>query len=217
MKIILAHRHLDFDALASMVAVQKLYPDARLVIDGKYGSFVQDFLALAKEHFPYYRIKDIDIDQVKTVFLVDTHDLNRAVGNKDILGQLKNAGLIVVDHHPYNGPKRDHYTIENVGACTTILVEKIKETGLKMTGFEATLMMLGIYDDTGSLLFENTTSRDILAAAFLLEQGANLGVVAEYLHRPLTEEQMDLFQDLLDNGQTEIFEGTHGVLFICGI
>ncbi len=34
MDIILAHRQLDFDALASMVAAQKIYPDSVLVMDG---------------------------------------------------------------------------------------------------------------------------------------------------------------------------------------
>ena len=40
MDIILAHRQLDFDALASMVAAQKIYPNSVLVMDGKPNVYV---------------------------------------------------------------------------------------------------------------------------------------------------------------------------------
>jgi tRNA nucleotidyltransferase (CCA-adding enzyme) len=208
MKIILSHRYPDFDALASMVAVQKIYPEAVIVIEGKYSSFVQDFLALAKEHLPYAKLKDIDTGKVEKIFLVDTHELGRAVGNIELFKILDQIELEVIDHHPYQGPIPQNHNIQPVGACTTIIVEQIKKRGLKLSSFDATLMALGIYDDTGSLLFENTTSRDLTAAAYLIDQGAQLGVVAEYLRRPLTDRQMDLFQLLLDNGSTELFEGT---------
>ncbi|NLM20453.1 MAG: CBS domain-containing protein [Peptococcaceae bacterium] len=208
MKIILSHRYHDFDALASMVAAQRLWPDAVLVIEGISGSAVQDFLALAKEQLPYIRLKDIEPDKVQEIILVDTHDLQRAVSNRKVLEKLKNAKLKIFDHHPYNGPKDENISIQTVGACTTILVEMIVSRGIKISSFDATLMALGIYDDTGSLLFESTTARDLLAAAFLLEQGAQLGVISDYLRRPLTREQMDIFQQLLDNGQTEKFNGT---------
>jgi tRNA nucleotidyltransferase (CCA-adding enzyme) len=206
MKIILSHNYHDFDALASMVAVQKIHPDALLIIEGKFGSYVQDFLALAKEQFPYYRLKDIDISKIRKIFLVDTNDLSRAIGNRDILKLLNNIDVEIIDHHPYYGSKGDEVTVHMVGACTTILVEKIISLGLRLSSLEATLMALGIYDDTGSLLFESTTSRDIMAAAYLVEQGAQLGVVSQYLRRPLTIEQMDLFQQLLDNGATEKYQ-----------
>jgi len=207
MIIILTHRNIDFDGLASMVGVQKLYPDAKLVIDGKLGPYVQDFLALVKEQLPYFKLRDIDLAEVDKVFLVDTNDIKRAVSNKSDLEILKTIQLEIIDHHPYYKSIDNNMNIDMVGACTTILVEKIINNNLKLSKFEATLMALGIYDDTGSLLFDNTTSRDVLAVAFLLEQGAQLGVVSEYLQKPLTTEQVELFQLLLDNGITEKFQG----------
>lgn len=68
-------------------------------------------------------------------------------------------------------------------------------------------MALGIYDDTGSLLFENTTPRDLKASAYLLEQGARLSILADYLRRPLTKDQTAIFQQLLDNGRIERING----------
>lgn len=203
---ILAHRQMDFDALASMVAAQKLYPDSVMVVDGKSNPYVQDFVALAKDRLPFQRLQDIDWAGVDKIVLVDTHDLHRAAGLKANQA-LEGIPLEVFDHHPCEGPIPPGMTIESLGACTTLLVEKLNDLDMPLSSFEATLFVLGIYDDTGSLLFESTTVRDVLAVAYLLKEGANLGVVAEYLRKPLTEDQKEVLQQLLDRGETEFFDG----------
>jgi len=207
MNLILSHRQLDFDALASLVAAQKIYPDSVMVVDGKPNGHVQDFLALAKDFLPLRKPHEIDLGQVERVILVDTADLRRtgALGEK-LLGNSR-LPVEIYDHHPYAGPRRPGMYLEAVGACTTVLVEKLAGLGLPLTGFEATILALGIYDDTGSLLYDNTTVRDVRAVAYLLEQGAQLAVVAEYLRRPVTDEQKDLLQELLEHGQTEMIDG----------
>jgi tRNA nucleotidyltransferase (CCA-adding enzyme) len=203
---ILTHRQMDFDALASMVAAQKLYPQSVMVVDGKSNPYVQDFMALAKDRLPFQRLQDIDWAEVHKIVLVDTHDLNRAVGLK-LDNALDKIPIEIFDHHPYEGPIVKGMYIEGLGSCATLLVEKLEAMEIPLSSFEATLFALGIYDDTGSLLFESTTVRDINAVAYLLKQGANLGVVAEYLRKPLTDEQKDLLQQLLNRGETEFFEG----------
>ena len=207
MDIILAHRQLDFDALASMVAAQKIYPNSVLVMDGKPNDYVQDFLALARDQLRFRKAQDIDMDEVSRVILVDTHELQRAgpVGEK--VAKTSGVELEIYDHHPFAGKLKPGMVIEPVGACATLLVEKLAGLGLPLSSFEATLIAIGIYDDTGSLLFDSTTVRDVHAVAYLLGQGANLGVIAKYLRRPLAEEQKDLLQQLLDQGQTEFFDG----------
>lgn len=203
---ILTHRQMDFDALASMVAAQKLYPQSVMVVDGKSNPYVQDFVALAKDRLPFQRLQDIDWAEVHKIVLVDTHDLNRAAGLK-LDNVLDKISIEIFDHHPYEGPIVKGMHIEGLGSCATLLVEKLEAMEIPLSSFEATLFALGIYDDTGSLLFESTTVRDINAIAYLLRQGANLGVVAEYLRKPLTDEQKELLQQLLTQGETEFFDG----------
>ncbi len=207
MDIILAHRQLDFDALASMVAAQKIYPNSVLVMDGKPNVYVQDFLALSKDQLRFYRAQDINMDEVSRIILVDTHELRRAGLLGEKVAKLPSVQVEIYDHHPYSGELKPGMVIETVGACATILVEKLAALGLPLSGFEATLIAIGIYDDTGSLLFDSTTVRDVQAVVYLLGQGANLGVIAQYLRRPLAEEQKELLQQLLDQGQTELFDG----------
>jgi tRNA nucleotidyltransferase (CCA-adding enzyme) len=207
MDIISAHRQLDFDALASMVAAQKIYPDSVLVMDGKPNVYVQDFLALSKDQLRFRKVQDINMSEVSRIILVDTHEVHRAGSLVEKLVRLPGIQVEIYDHHPYSGELKPGMLIETVGACATILVEKLEALGLPLSGFEATLIAIGIYDDTGSLLFDSTTVRDVQAVAYLLGQGANLGVIAEYLRRPLAEEQKVLLQKLLDQGQTEFFDG----------
>ena len=207
MDIILAHRQIDFDALASMVAAQKLYPNSVLVIDGKPNVYVQDFLALSKDQLRVVKTQDVKLADVSKVVLVDTHDLKRAGLLGEKIAQNPGIEVEIYDHHPYDGPLNPGMFIEHVGACATLLVEKLAGYGMPLSSFEATLIAIGIYDDTGSLLFDSTTVRDVRAVAYLLEQGANLSVIAEYLRKPLTEEQKELLQQLLDQGQTEFFDG----------
>lgn len=207
MDIILAHRQLDFDALASMMAAQKIYPNSVLVMDGKPNVYVQDFLALSKDQLRFRKAQDINVEDVSRIILVDTHELRRAGSLGEKVAKIPGVQVLIYDHHPYSGELKPGMVIETVGACATILVEKLATLGLPLSTFEATLIAIGIYDDTGSLLFDSTTVRDVQAVAYLLGQGANLGVIAEYLRRPLAQEQKDLLKQLLDQGHTEVFDG----------
>ncbi|MDR3542576.1 MAG: CBS domain-containing protein [Desulfosporosinus sp.] len=207
MDIILAHRQIDFDALASMVAAQKIYPNSVLVMDGKPNVYVQDFLALSKDQLRFRKVQDINLNEVTRVILVDTHELQRAGTLGEKVARIPQVEVEIYDHHPYAGKLEEGMVIEPVGACATLLVEKLAALGLPLSSFEATLIAIGIYDDTGSLLFDSTTVRDVRAVAYLLEHGANLGVIAEYLRRPLADEQKELLRQLLAHGQTEFFDG----------
>ena len=196
MKAIIAHPNLDFDALASMVAAKKLYPDAVLVTVGKLRSCVKDFIAM---HGDFIEIKNyINKNDIDTLIMVDTRSKKRLSPFDKVL---RNEGIrvIVYDHHESAEDDVDgaeiHY--ESLGANTTQLVEMIRERGISITQQEATVFALGIYDDTGSLRYGTTTVRDVLAVAWLLEQGANLPVISEYCDWVLSGDQSELFQLLL--------------------
>ena len=78
-----------------------------------------------------------------------------------------------------------------------LLTEIIKEKDIQISPDEATIMCLGIYEDTGSFTFSSTTERDFLAAAFLLSNGANLNVVSDLIARELSPEQVVLLNDMI--------------------
>ncbi|MCL5779890.1 MAG: CBS domain-containing protein [Firmicutes bacterium] len=210
MEIITTHVNTDLDGLASMVAAQKLYPGAELIFPGKLSRNVEEFLALHKDTLKNVRnIKDINIDKVKRLVMVDTKSPGRVSKLKELFGRPQ-VEVHIYDHHPRaEGDVCGKVeVVEPVGAATTLLIERVRAKGLEITPLEATIMMLGIYEDTGCLVFTNTTPRDIRAAAFLLEQGANLAVVADFLGRPLTQDQKALLKKLLVTAEHHQINGT---------
>ena len=115
----------------------------------------------------------------------------------------------MIDHHPIVpdlDPSWD-LQVEKVGATTTLLAEAVIEAGRDLSDIAATLMLLGIYEDTGSLSYPGTTARDVRAAAWLLDQGANLVIAATFLNQPLSVEQQALFEKLLDGTEVSQIQG----------
>lgn len=203
MEIIVSHSNTDLDGLAAMIAAKKIYPDAELVRSGKLHRNVREFLALHKDTFAFKLTKDIPLNQVTRIIMVDTKNPARIGGVRSVLD---NPGLEIhiFDHHPQSPDdvKGSYEVVEVIGAVTTLLVELIREKGILINSFEATVFALGIYEDTGSLTFGTTTPRDAAAVAYLLSQGAKLSVIAEFIERPLTEEQKALLNKLLFGSDT---------------
>lgn len=198
MDIITTHTNADLDALASMVAAQKLYPGAIMVFPGSLLKNVEEFMALHKDTIHVRTIRDIVPERVERLILVDTKTPSRLDKLSDLLDR-PGIEIHIYDHHPRSegDAKGSLEVIEPIGATTTLLIERIRERRLAITPLEATVLALGIYEDTGSLVFPHTTSRDAEAVAYTLANGANLAVVADFLWRPLTEEQRELLKALL--------------------
>ncbi len=213
MEIITSHNSLDFDGLAAMVAAGKIYPNAVKVFSGTLSRNVKNFMALYKDHLLIRQPREIKPADVKRIIVVDTANINRLGYLKEIADK-EGMDFHIYDHHPgVEGDLQGSFSsIHPVGAVTTILVELIKEKHIDISTFEATILALGIYEDTGSLLFSTTTSRDMIAAAYLLEKGANLAIVANFMERPFSSEQRNLLQELLQNTQNHNIENAAVVI-----
>ncbi len=214
MDVITCHLNADFDALASMMAAKKLYPDAHIVFPGAQERSIRDFFLQSTIYaMKIDKLKSIDLDKVTRLIIVDTKIPERIGRFAEILGR---PGLTVhvYDHHPINeGDIRgDYERVEHLGACTTIFAEILQKEKITITPTEATVMALGIYEETGSLAFASTTTRDILAAAWLLSQGANLNIVSDFITRELDAEQISLLNDLLKSMTAYYFNGIKVVI-----
>jgi hypothetical protein len=200
MNIVISHEGTDFDALASMFAVSKLYPGTRIIIGGSVNRNVRRFLTLYGTFFNYSIEKELDWKSVKKIWIVDASSPSRS-GKAEELIQAGRVAFAIYDHHPEtpDGLKGEQVVVQPTGACTTILVELIKEQTLPLNSLEATLLILGIYEDTGSLTFPTTTARDLQAAAFLVEHGAKLSAIPDYVNMQLTNEQRDVLKLMVNS------------------
>ena len=197
--VITTHLNADFDALASMLAAQKLYPGARVVFPGSQEKNLRNFFIQSMVYlFNIAEIKDIDFTKVRRLVLVDTR-------RKDRIGKLAqifdNPGLEVhiYDHHSSQSDDihGDMEVLKQTGATVTILTEIINDRKIPVTPEEATIMCLGIYEDTGSFTFSSTTPEDFQAAAWLLARGASISVIASLIAREISPEQVGYLNDLI--------------------
>ncbi|MFP3867599.1 MAG: CBS domain-containing protein [Desulfobacteraceae bacterium] len=214
LEVITTHLNADFDALASMVAAKKLYPNALLVFPGAQERNLREFFVRSSLYFlDFAKVRDINLEEIKRLILVDVRQASR-------IGKFAEAfpndaiDLHIYDHHP-DSPDDLSGSLEVIrpaGAAVSILTKIIRERQLEVTPDEATIMALGIYEDTGSFTFASTTVEDFEAASYLLSQGANLNTVSEMLTRELTVEQISLLNDMIRNSVTLNISGIDIVL-----
>ncbi|MCX8116365.1 MAG: CBS domain-containing protein [Desulfobacterota bacterium] len=200
MEVITTHLNADFDSLGSMLAAKKLYPEAVLVFPGSQEKNLRDFFI----HSTFYaleveRIKQIDLEQVHRLILVDTRQVSRIGKFSEILSK-PGLEIHIYDHHPPSAEdiRGSLEVIEEVGANVTLLLKLLRAKGIPITSEEATLMLLGIYEDTGNLTFPSTKEEDFIAAGYLVRQGADLNILSNVITKELTAEQVFLLNDLME-------------------
>lgn len=219
MEVITSHTNADFDALASMVAAKKLYPEAKLVFPGSQEKSMRDFfLESAFYALEIERLKNVDVESITRLIIVD----NRTPGR---LGKLARAlqrpgvSVHIYDHHPQadGDITGEQEIIEQVGATTTIMVELLRQKGFPVSALDATIFALGIYEETGSLTFVSTTERDVQAVAYLLSKGAQLNIVADFISRELTAEQISILNKLIESAKSYDINGVRVVISVLSV
>jgi tRNA nucleotidyltransferase (CCA-adding enzyme) len=202
-EIILTHNNADFDAVASLLGAHKLYPAAVPVLPQRLNHSVAEFITLYQNGLPFVRWDDFRPRQIDRVILVDTQK------TLDVRNLQPGTPTLIIDHHPPGEDLGPHVTFsgDEVGAAATLLVEQIRRAQIPLTSLEATLLTLGIYVDTGALTYGTTTPRDLLAAAWLLEQNAVLDTVRRFMSPPLNDAQRALFDVLVSSSESRAIQG----------
>ena len=208
MHLIVTHEQADFDAVASLLAAHLLGPQSKPVLPRRLNRNVRAFLTLYGDQLPLMEYDDLPRQPVTRVTLVDTQSL------PSLRGLGPETRVEVIDHHPPDKHLDPAWTVqqEEVGATTTLFVEELQDSDLSLDLVTATLLLLGIYEDTGSLTYGSTRPRDARAAAWLLETGASLALADDFLNHPLSADQRRLYDSLLESAQTHEFAGQSVVI-----
>jgi tRNA nucleotidyltransferase (CCA-adding enzyme) len=212
--IITSHMNADFDAMASMLAAQKLYPEALAVFPGSQEKNLRNFFIQSMVYlFNIIELNSIDFASVTRLVLVDTRRRGR-IGQ--LARVLNNPGLEIhiYDHHPKKADdiQADKEYHQLTGATVTILSEILREKKIPVSPEEATIMCLGIYEDTGSFTFPSTTEQDFMAAAYFLSKGANLNTISGMITREFNPEQIGLLNDMIQASKRCTINGVEIVL-----
>ena len=162
MDIITTHINADFDCLGSMIAARRLYPDAEMVFPGGQERSLREFFISSVQYsFGLKRVRDINLDDITRLILVDVRQASR-IGPFAEVAKRPGVDIHIYDHHAEKKEslKGSLEKIEPVGSTVTVFSHLFMEQGLELTADEATMMMLGLYEDTGRLTFHTTTVKD---------------------------------------------------------
>jgi len=196
-KVVVLEEGADLDALSASLGILKLFPDACL-LKPKYLS--KRASLVFKDFKNLFRVID-ELPDSFTLVLTDTHHFPEDIPKDKV------KEVIVFDHHPKGDIKNFKGKIDKVGSATTLVVEELIKAKAELTPQEATLIALGIYEDTGNFTYQGTTERDLRATAWLLSQGADLRTIRRYMLESFTREQIEVVRKLLSSVEKLFIDG----------
>jgi tRNA nucleotidyltransferase (CCA-adding enzyme) len=117
--------------------------------------------------------------------------------------------MTLIDHHigEPDGLGAVEVISDRVGATCTLIANLMQERGVRPAQEEASLLLMGIYEDTGGLSYRETAPGDFRAAAWLVEEGGSLEWVRRWLLRSLEPEQFELLSRLVENTEEVAVNG----------
>jgi tRNA nucleotidyltransferase (CCA-adding enzyme) len=209
MDLILCHTTADFDAVGAAVGLSRLKIGSKIVLTGGAHPAVKDFLALHRDEFPFIERRSVIEREINSLIIPDSQQSERFGKASEWFNLEHLRAIEIYDHHinSYCDIPATYKQIEAVGATTTLITELLQQKNIQLNSFEATVMALGIHVDTGSLTYDQTTPRDAQALAWLMFQGANVKIIADYVDPSLTSELQKLLTIALDDLQKIFVSG----------
>ncbi len=198
-RIITTHLSADFDAFAAAVCAVRLYPGAKVLFPGSQELAVRRFLAETDIPFPELKLRRARTETIEHAVVVDTRSPSR-LGEVHALLMRDRCPVTIIDHHleDEDGLEADELIEGPVGATCTLLARLFDEHGIEPTPEEATLMLMGIYEDTGGLSYRETCPEDMRVCAWLLEHGASLAWVRKWVLKVLQPNQLELLNRMVE-------------------
>jgi len=192
---VLTHCTADFDSLAAAVGLarwrdhQESSPGCTAVVMPQGANpTVQHFLALHKNFYPIQPRRNIEPQNLNFLAVVDGQRRDRFGSCAEWLDVCPKVEIY--DHHvDQTSDIAGKQIIQPVGSVTTLIVEMLMKDDVKVSDKDATLLALGIHSDTGSLVYECTTERDVQALAYCLRMGASQKAIMQFSRVQLAVEQ----------------------------
>jgi tRNA nucleotidyltransferase (CCA-adding enzyme) len=207
MKIIVGHANMDLDCIGSMVLAQYLFPDHTPVRSHLLQPAARNLMNLYADRLDFPGIKDLKGNNVERVVVVDARSEDRI---SEVLPLIDPGTEIeVFDHHPPSNREIPGATVHECafGANASQLCRLLAGNGIGLDPEDATIALTGIYADTGNFTHSNVCREDFNAAAFLLEQGASLKLVKDFLVPLKERNQVVLFHEVLAGLESRTIRG----------
>ena len=193
--VIVSHVSPDGDTLGSslalMHALRMLGKEVIMNVDDDI-STVYSFLPGIAEYRRFAPEESVDAD---LLVIVDASSADRAGNAMDVV---KSPAVLNIDHHKTNTRFADYLYLDSDAAATAeIIYSLLLEMGIKLTRNIATCIYEGIYTDTGSFKYSNTTSNTLKTAADLLKYGVNPSLISDNMELK-SRSQVEMLRKVLE-------------------
>jgi len=202
--LITCHINADFDSFAAMIAASYLYPHSIMIFPDTSERTLRNYYKnISKEQYNFADIKDVNLDNIIRLIIVDTKQYARLPHISELLHK-KDLHIIIWDHHPSSNDDITANILhsEAMGAVTTLVIRTLRENNISISKQDATILGLGIYSDTGSFTYSSTKPEDFKATAWLLAQGMDILNIADLVENDLTIIHVKALNGLLESAQT---------------
>ncbi|MDD4351624.1 MAG: bifunctional oligoribonuclease/PAP phosphatase NrnA [Candidatus Gracilibacteria bacterium] len=200
--LLISHRSPDGDTLGSTLAWYfALLSKGKIVYP-----FCVDPLPDKMQYLPAWdkmTNKLPNLESIDLVIINDHGDLKLS-GLNEVNDQiLARKQVINIDHHPSNDFfGHQNFVFTDAASCTQIVTQLLKKLGFRITPDMATLLLNGLYTDTGSFQHSNTSPAALETAALLMSYGANWNLIVKNAFKTLPVSTMKLWGHVLANMNT---------------
>lgn len=209
MTLVTCHSNADFDAFSAMLAARRLYDNPILLFPGSQEKGLKKLYAeINKDFFNFIEQDQLSKYKISRLVILDTRQRSRLSHVDSYLAE-DCLEIIAWDHHPDTSDDiTTTYQIEEkIGAVTSLLVQHLAEQNIALTPYEATLLGVGIYSDTGSFTYSSTTAKDFSAAAWLLGQGMDVNRIGDMADNKLSALHIHILNSLIDSAKSYQISG----------
>jgi phosphoesterase RecJ-like protein len=127
--------------------------------------------------------------------IIDASSADRAGNAMEVV---RPGAVLNIDHHKTNTRFADYLYLDSDAAATAeIIYALLLEMGIEFTTDIATCIYEGIYTDTGSFKYSNTTSKTMETAAALLKHGVNPSLVSDNMELR-SRSQVEMLRKVLE-------------------
>jgi len=202
LQVIFISEGADLDALSTAFGITLINPEAKILLPDAVSSSFRLAVKRFENKLKDKMIKINNLKKINVLYLADTNNYKASLKKlSDFIDE--NTKVIIYDHHPIRSklPKNIEKHIKKTGSASTIVVYQLKRNKIQLSSDDATILILGIYEDTGNFTYNTTTEKDLRAAAYLIEKGADLETVKNIIEERIDQQQISIIHQLVENLQ----------------
>ena len=198
--LLIAHERPDGDTISATLAMSRLLKKMGKSVDLASSQGIPEVF----QYLPDWRnVKsDFLVADFDAIILIDNGDLKRTgFPDRLVLAKEKNVPIINIDHHP----KNDIWKIasinvvdEQASSACELVFDIFKKNGTQIDHEIATMLLTGIYTDTGGFQHTNTTAKTLSCASELMSRGAKLKTISSMISNHKSPSTLKLWGVVLD-------------------